>query len=80
MQKVGQPIHGRTVEPVYAFDTSVVPVGTEVDGKISVIDRVPKTRRTMAALNGEFSPSRQVHIDFSELVLADGRMCRYNRC
>ncbi len=73
VRKVGQPIHGRTVEPVYAFDTLVVPVGTEVGGKISAIDRVPKTRRTMAALNGEFSPSRQVHIDFTELVLADGR-------
>jgi hypothetical protein len=27
----------------------------------------------VAAMNGEFSPSRQVHIDFRELVLADGR-------
>jgi hypothetical protein len=27
-------------------------------------------------MNGEFSPSRQVHIDFSELVMADGRHVR----
>ena len=73
VQKVGQPVHGKTVEPVYAFDKLVVPAGTEVVGKISAIDRVPKTRRTVAAMNGEFSPSRQVHIDFSELVMADGR-------
>jgi hypothetical protein len=73
VQKVGQPVHGKIVEPVYAFDKLVIPAGTEVDGKISAIDRVPKTRRTVAAMNGEFSPSRQVHIDFSELVMADGR-------
>src|SRR6202171_4731444 len=73
VQKVGQPVHGKTVEPVYAFDKLVVPAGTEVVGKISAIDGVPKTRRARAAINGEFSPSRQVHIDFSELVMADGR-------
>jgi hypothetical protein len=73
VQKVGQPVHGKTVEPVYAFDKLVVPAGSEVIGKISAIDRVPTTRRTLAAMNGEFSPSRKVHIDFSELVLADGR-------
>jgi len=73
IQKVGQPVHGKIVEPIYAFDKLVVPAGTEVIGKISAIDRVPGIRRTVAAMNGEFSPSRQVHIDFRELVLADGR-------
>src|ERR1700681_4821754 len=73
VQKVGQPVHGKTVEPVYAFDKLVIPAGTEVVGKISAIDRLPKTRRTVAAMNGDFSPTRQVHIDFSELVMADGR-------
>jgi hypothetical protein len=73
VQRVGQPVHGKIAEPVYAFDKLVVPVGTEIVGKISAIDRVPKTRRAAAALNGEFSPFRQVHIDFSELVMADGR-------
>src|ERR1700674_4563415 len=72
VQKVGEPVHGKIVEPVYAFDKLVVPAGTEVVGKISAIDRVPKKGRIVAAMNGEFSPSRQVHIDFSELVLANG--------
>jgi hypothetical protein len=72
VQKVGQPVHGKIVDPVYAFDKLVVPAGTEVVGKISAIDRVPKKGRIVAAMNGEFSPSRQVHVDFSELVLADG--------
>ena len=28
VQKVGQSVHGRVAEPVYAFDKLVVPVGT----------------------------------------------------
>ena len=28
IQKVGQPIHGHLVEPVYTFDKLVLPVGT----------------------------------------------------
>jgi hypothetical protein len=42
VQKVGQPIHGKLVEPVYAFDKLVVPAGTEVIGQISAIDGVQK--------------------------------------
>ena len=38
LQKTGQPLHGRIVEPVYAFDKLVIPVGTEVNGKITQID------------------------------------------
>ncbi len=57
---------------MYAFDELVVPVGTVVMGKISAIDRVAIKGRFVAAMNGEFSPSRRVHIDFSELVLPDG--------
>lgn len=72
IQRVGQAVHGKIVEPVYAFDRVVVPVGTGVVGKISAIDRVSKKGRIVAAMNGEFSPSRQVHIDFSYLVLANG--------
>ncbi len=73
VQKVGQPVHGTIAEPVYAFDQLVVPAGTEAVGRISAIDRVPKKGRIVAAMNGEFSPSRQVHIDFIELILRDGR-------
>src|SRR6202521_4765004 len=30
LKKVGQPVHARLVEPVYAFDHIVVPVSSEV--------------------------------------------------
>src|SRR5437870_12509220 len=32
VQKGGEPVHGRVVRPVYAFDRLVVPVGTEGTG------------------------------------------------
>ena len=73
IQKVGQPVHGRVVEPVYSFDKIVVPAGSEVTGKIAGIDGVSRMKRTVAAMNANFSPYRQVRIEFDELVLADGR-------
>ena len=73
VRKVGQPVHGKVIEPVYAFDKLVVPAGSEVNGKVAQIDAVSKKKRTIAALNADFSPYREVHIDFDELVLADGR-------
>lgn len=34
---VGQPVHARIVEPVYAFDRLVVPVGSQVTGQVTVL-------------------------------------------
>jgi hypothetical protein len=73
IRKVGQPIHGRTIEPIYTFDKLLIPVGTTVNGKISGIDRVPGKVRTMDAMDGNFSPVRGVHVQFDELVMSDGR-------
>lgn len=73
IRNVGQPIHGKTMEPVYAFDKLLVPVGTTVTGKISAIDGIPKKVRAMQAMDGNFSPVRSVHVQFDELVMNDGR-------
>ena len=73
VRKVGQAIHGKIMEPVYAFDKLVVPAGSDVNGKIAQIESVSKKKRTVAALNADFSPYREVQIEFDELVLADGR-------
>jgi len=73
IRAVGQAIQGRTTEPVYAFDKLLIPVGTAVNGKVSAIDPVPKMTRTMQAANGNFSPARKVHVQFDELVMADGK-------
>lgn len=73
IRAVGQTIRGRTVEPMYAFDKLLIPVGTLVNGKVAAIDPVPKMARTMQAANGNFSPVRKVHVQFDELVMADGK-------
>jgi len=73
IREVGQAIHGKTTEPVYAFDKLLIPVGTAVNGKVSAIDAVPKKVRTLDAADGNFSPRRNVHVQFDELVMADGR-------
>ena len=42
IRKVGQPLHGRVVEPVYAFDKLVIPVGSEVSGQSQKLNRSPR--------------------------------------
>ena len=74
IREVGQAIHGKTTEPVYAFDKLLIPVGTPVNGKVSAIDAVSKKTRTLEAMDGNFSPVRSVHVQFDELVMADGRI------
>ena len=73
LRKVGQPVHGRIVEPVYAFDRIVVPVGSEVVGEVTKIEAISGGKRTLSALNADFTPLRKVEVGFHELVLADGR-------
>ena len=73
IRRVGQPVRGRVVQPVYVFDKVTVPAGTVATGTISEMAGVSKRERALAALNADFSPARQVRITFNELQLADGR-------
>ena len=73
VRSVGQPVHGTVVEPVYAFDKLLIPKGAAALGKVSEIGQVSKKQRTLSGLNADFSPPRQVHVTFTELVLPDGR-------
>jgi hypothetical protein len=78
IRKVGQPVEGRLVEPVYAFDKLVIPAGAKAEGTISQIGGVPGKTRVLAAMNADFSPSRRVRITFRELQLPDGRRIPVN--
>ena len=73
VKKVGQQIHGRVVEPVYAFDQLVIPVGTEARGQIVRIDSASRGERAVAALDADFTPARKVELNFNELILANGK-------
>jgi len=78
VKKVGQTVHGRVVEPVYAFDRIVVPVGSEIIGEVTKIETLSNGKRTLAALNADFTPQRKVEVGFRELVLANGQRFSLN--
>ena len=78
IHRAGQPVRGKTTEPIYAFDKLLVPAGTVATGRIAGIEDVPKMTRTLAAMNADFSPVHKVHVEFDQLVLRDGRRIRIN--
>jgi hypothetical protein len=71
---VGQPISGRLVEPVYAFDKLVIPVGAHVTGRVIEIDDPSKGARTSAALDADFTPERHVEVEFDHIALPGDRV------
>lgn len=71
LRKVGQTVHARLVEPLYAFDKVVLPAGTEVLGRVTNIERLSKVKRTEAILNADFTPKHKVELEFSELLAKD---------
>jgi hypothetical protein len=73
VKKVGQPLHAILVEPVYAFDRLVVPVGSQVFGQVTKIDPISGGKRAMAALDADFTPERRVEVSFNDLVLPNGK-------
>jgi hypothetical protein len=73
VHQAGEAIHGKTVQPVYAFDRVVIPAGTQVTGQITRIDSISNKRRTLSALDGDFTPGHKLGIEFNELVFPDGR-------
>ncbi len=71
VQRVGQRIHGHIVEPLYAFDRLVIPVGSKVEGEITEIEPVSAGKRTLDALDADFTPARKISVKFTELVLSN---------
>lgn len=72
IKRVGEPIQGRLVDPIYVFDRVVLPAGSVVDGHIAEIGGVPVRRRLAAILSGNLTPPREVRAQFDVLVLSDG--------
>jgi hypothetical protein len=73
VRKVGQSVSARLVDPVYAFDRLVVPAGSEIRGQVTKIEALSGTRRTLAGLNADFTPVRNIEVTFTDLVLPDGK-------
>jgi hypothetical protein len=73
IRKAGQTIQGHVVEPVYAFDKLMIPIGSEVTGHIAKLQGPSGTQRTLAALDADFTPARKIEIEFEELILPGGK-------
>jgi hypothetical protein len=70
--KLNEPVHGRIIEPVFAFDRQVIPSGTEVVGRITGFRSGGKWKRVTSFLGGDFTPVRTPEITFDTLVFEDG--------
>jgi hypothetical protein len=69
----GEPVEGRLVQPVYAFDRMVAPAGSVVLGHVTLVKNAPRKERIQAIMQGNFSPLRSAEVEFDTLVLKDGR-------
>ncbi len=69
----GEPVHGKVVETVYAFDQEVIPAGSVATGHVKSIAPVSGVRRTMAYANGDLTPFHRYEVAFDMITLPDGR-------
>jgi hypothetical protein len=76
VRRVGQPITGTLIDPLYAYDRIVVPAGTAVHGQVSALEPESKRLRIQSLASGDFSPNRRIVIQFDTITLADGRPLR----
>jgi hypothetical protein len=67
------PVEAKLLTPVYAFDHEVIPAGTRVLGHVSRVEPISRWERVRAVLGGDFSPLHVAQIEFTSLLLADGR-------
>src|SRR5499427_9847175 len=70
---VGQPIAGTLVEPVYVYDRIVLPIGCRLTGHIERIEQPSKKKRTLAIVEGDFSPHPIATLRFDSIADRDGR-------
>ena len=74
IDKLGEVVHGKVLESIYAFDQTVIPAGSIVTGHVKSIASVSAVRRVMAYANGDFSPFRKYEVTFDALTLPDGNL------
>lgn len=72
LQRTGQILTGTVLEPVYAYDRIVIPVGTRVRGHVSKIDSGSKFVQVRAYMSGNLSPAKHAVLQFDTLLMDDG--------
>jgi len=69
----GEMVRAKLIDPVYAFDRIVIPSGVDVQGHVTRLDPAPKMVRTQAILGGDFTPLHWARVEFTTIVMPDGR-------
>jgi hypothetical protein len=72
-KRLGAPVEAKLLESVFAFDREVLPAGTVARGQVSRVRPVNKWQRARAIVNGDFTPLRTAEVEFTTLILPDGR-------
>ena len=70
---VGEAVHGKVVDPVFAFDRAVIPAGSTVSGRVIKIEPIPLKTRILAYADAKFTPFHKYEVDFDTLTLPDGK-------
>jgi hypothetical protein len=69
----GALVEAKLLESVFAFDREVLPAGTVALGEVNRVQPVGKWERARAIVNGDFTPLHLAQVEFTTLVLPDGR-------
>jgi hypothetical protein len=72
-KRQGAPVEAKVIDPVYAFDHQVIPSGAIVLGKVTSIRTITGWQRFNAIAGGDFTPLHTAGVEFTTLVLPDGR-------
>jgi hypothetical protein len=73
IKHVGTPVEGRLLQPLYVFNRKVIPANSTVLGSVTKIEPVSRRKRLMALANGNLTPFHDAHIEFTTLVLKNGK-------
>jgi hypothetical protein len=68
VRRIGQTVTGTLIEPLYAYDRLVLPVGTHVVGHVASLENPSKLTRLRAWSAGDFSPNRHATVQFDSLT------------
>ena len=72
-KRLGAPVEGKVMEPVFAFDREVLPAGSAVSGRVSAVQPVNKWQRFRSIVGGDFTPLRNALVEFDSVTLPDGK-------
>jgi hypothetical protein len=67
VRRIGQTVTGTLIEPLYAYDRLVLPVGTRVVGHVASLENPSKLTRFRAWSTGDFAANRHVTVQFDSL-------------